>query len=62
MSNGSDVVVAAGCFVVVFVVFFVFLLLLWLCTAALAVGFLTVTYVTFAVLFVGLCFPRSRVV
>jgi hypothetical protein len=46
-----------------FVVFFVFLLLLlWLCTAALAVGFLTVTYVTFAVLFVGLCFPRSRVV
>jgi hypothetical protein len=45
-----------------FVVIFVFLLLLlWLCTAALAVGFLTVTYVTFAVLFVGLCFPHSRV-
>jgi hypothetical protein len=35
---------------------------LWLCTAALAVGFLTVTYVTFAILFVGLCIPRSRVV
>ena len=47
----------------IFVVVFVFLLLLlWFCTAALSVGFLTVTYVTFAVLSVGLCFPHSRVV
>ena len=46
----------------VFVFVFLLLLLLWFCTAALSVGFLTVTYVTFPVLSVGLCFPHSRVV
>ena len=45
-----------------FVVVFVLLLLLWYYTAALSVGFLAVTYVTFAILTVGLCFPHSRVV
>ena len=38
------------------------LLLLWYCSAALSVGFLAVTNVTFAVLSVGLCFPHCRVV
>ncbi len=64
MSNGPDVVVVVLVVMLLFfVVVFVFLLLLlWFCTAALSVGFLSVTYVTFAVLSVGLCFPHSRVV
>jgi hypothetical protein len=62
VSNGPTVVVVVvGCFVVVFV-FLLLLLLIWYCTTALVVGFLAVTYVTFAVLSVGLCFPHSRVV
>jgi hypothetical protein len=38
--------------------FVLLLLLLWYCSAALSVGFLAVTNVTFAVLSVGLCFPH----
>ena len=60
MSNGLAVVVVV--LLLFFVVVFVLLLLLWYYTAALSVGFLAVTYVTFAILTVGLCFPHSRVV
>ena len=62
MSNGfpAAVVVVVGYFVVVFVLFL--LLLLWYYSAALSVGFLTVTNVIFTVLSVPLCFPHYRVV
>ena len=61
MSNGfpAVVVVVVGYFLVII---FVLLLLLCYCSVALSVGFLAVMYVTFAVLSVGLCLSRYRVV